>query len=158
VQEAADILIKTFKGKRYFKSTRDRLWKSHTGEHVRSRIHKQLGHEVENVDVAFDYCLSLTQHIFSKRDMFVASSDLARSLIVVSCLGIAPLVRLILDMNMRKSVGASLFAFGILLLAVTSSVFWTRMTRFRELSEKPVFHAYLAHADGTTKSGELQTR
>lgn len=146
LQEVADILIKYWKGKRYFKASRDKLWDSKTGEHVISRITKELGHAVPDVDVAFDYCLTRVQNSFSKRDLFLANSDLARGLIVVSLVGIAPLVRITDDLHTRSLIHAGLFATGLILLFLIACLCWVRMKRFRELSETPVFHAFLAQS------------
>ena len=144
LQELADVVIKQLKGRRYFKASRDRLWDSKTGEHVSGRITKELGHPVPDVDVAFDYCLTRVQSSFSKRDLFLANSDFARGLIVVSFTGIAPLVRVTSDLHARWPLHAGLFTSGLTLLFLTSSLCWMRMRRFRDLSETPVFHAYLA--------------
>ena len=47
--------------------------------------------EVSSVDVAFDYCLSRISGFFMKRDVFLAISDFARSLWLLSAIGIFPL-------------------------------------------------------------------
>jgi len=146
LQESADLLIKTFKGKRYLKASRDSLWESKTGDHVNARITKELGHPVQNVDVAFDYCLTKIQGSFSKRDLFVANSDFARGLILVSWVAIAPLVRITNDLHTRWQIHVCLFFSGLILLFLISCLCWTRMNRFRDLSERPVFHAYLAQS------------
>jgi hypothetical protein len=144
LQELADVLVKRFRGKRYFKACRDKLWNSQTGEHVHSRITKELGHPVADVDVAFDYCLSRIQNSFLKRDLFLANSDFSRGLIVVSFIGIAPLVRITADLHSRWTIHAGLFVSGLILLFLIACLCWVRMKRFRELSESPVFHAFLA--------------
>jgi hypothetical protein len=41
---------------------------------------------------------------------------------------------------------AGLLAAGVAGLFFVSCLCWTRMMRFRELSETPVFHAYLAQS------------
>jgi len=146
LQELADVLIKRFKGKRYFKASRDKFWDSKTGEHVNARITKELGHSVADVDVAFDYCLTRVQSCFSKRDLFLANSDFARGLIVVSFIGIAPLVRITEDLHANWQIRAASFAIGLILLFLIASLCWVRMARFRELSETPVFHAFLAQS------------
>jgi hypothetical protein len=151
LQESADVLIKTLKGKRYFKASRDGLWESKTGDHVNARITKELGHPVQNVDVAFDYCLTRIQGSFSKRELFVANSDFARGMILVSWVAIAPLVRITNDLHTRWQIHVGLFVSGLILLFLISGLCWTRMKRFRDLSERPVFHAYLA------QSGESKT-
>jgi hypothetical protein len=144
LQELADVLIKWFKGKRYFKASRDNLWDSKTGEHVNARITRELGHPVADVDVAFDYCLTRIQSTFSKRDLFLANSDFARGLVVVSFIGTAPLIRITNDLRTRWTIHASCFATGLILLFLIACLGWVRMKRFRELSETPVFHAFLA--------------
>lgn len=144
LQELADVLIKQFKGKRFFKAGRDKLWDSKTGEHVNTRITKELGHPVADVDVAFDYCLTRIQNSFSKRDLFLANSDFSRGLIVVSLIGIAPLIRITNDLHSRWAIHLAYVATGLILLFLIACLYWVRMTRFRELSEKPVFHAFLA--------------
>jgi len=101
------------------------------------------------VDVAFNYCLTRLQGSFAKRDLFVANSDLARSLIVVSCVAVAPLIRVLLDSHMRRPVQAGLLATGLVVLFLIACLSWARMKRFRELSETPVFHAYLAQSAET---------
>jgi hypothetical protein len=146
LQESADVLIKILKGKRYFKASRDSLWESKTGDHVSARITKELGHAVQNVDVAFDYCLTKIQGSFYKRDLFVANSDFARGMILVSWVAIAPLVRITNDLHTRWQIHIGLLVSGVVLLFLISCLCWTRMKRFRDLSERPVFHAYLARA------------
>jgi hypothetical protein len=144
LQELADLTIKRFKGKRYFKSSRDKLWSSPTGTHVRGRITHHLGHEIENVDVAFDFCLTKVQSSFSKRDLFVANSDLARSMIVVVTVAVAPMVRTVMDRHFSRAVEIGVLALGSIALVSIAAIFWARMKRFRELSEKTVFHIFLA--------------
>jgi hypothetical protein len=144
LQEATDFLIKATRGERYFKSGRDRLWESTTGERVRTLISDELGHPVEHVDVAFDYCLTRLQGRFSKRDLFVAQSDFARGLMFVSCSAAFPLLRVSRDLHARWQTEVGVLSTGLILLFLISCLCWKRMKRFRELSEKPVFHAYLA--------------
>jgi hypothetical protein len=144
LQEATDIAIKKLKGSRYFKHGRDHLWKTETGAQVRTQIQKERGHAVEGVDVAFDYCLTRIQGAFTKRDLFVANSDLARSMIVVSVFALAPLARIARDLHLSLAYHVVFFGSGTAVLFLIASIFWVRMTRFRVLSEAPVFHAYLA--------------
>jgi hypothetical protein len=144
LQEASDIAIKRLKGKRYFKRGRDLLWKTETGAHIRAQIEKERGHAVESADVAFDYCLTRIQGAFTKRDLFVANSDLARGMIVVAVFALAPLARITRDLHLSLLYHASLFVCGAAVLVLIASIFWVRMTRFRVLSETPVFRAYLA--------------
>ena len=144
LQESADLLIKQLKGKRYFKVSRDTLWTSKTGEQVSARISKELGHPVADVDVAFDYCLTKLQNSFPKRELFLANSDFARSLIVVVLVGLCPLVRITGDLHTHWLIHAALLVTGVILLFLIACLCWVRMKRFRELSETPVFHAFLA--------------
>lgn len=144
LQELNDIVIKKLKGKRYFKHGRDHLWKTETGAQVRTQIEKELCHAVEGVDVAFDYCLTRIQGAFAKRDLFVANSDLARGMIVVAIFGSAPLARIARDLHFSVAYHVGFLVCGAGLLFLVASIFWVRMTRFRVLSETPVFHAYLA--------------
>ncbi|MBZ5655877.1 MAG: hypothetical protein LAO56_11455 [Acidobacteriia bacterium] len=144
LQELNDIVIKKLKGKRCFKHGRDHLWKAETGTQVRSQIEKELGHAVESVDVAFDFCLTRIQGAFAKRDLFVANSDLARGMIVVTIFAVAPLVRIARDLHFSVAYHVGFLFCGVGLLFLVASIFWVRMARFRVLSETPVFHAYLA--------------
>ena len=144
LQEVADITIKKVKGKRYFKCGRDHLWKTDTGEQVRTQIENERGHAVESVDVAFDYCLTRIQGAFAKRDLFVANSDLARGMIVVAVFALAPLLRIARDLRLSVVDHVGFLFCGAVLLVLVASISWVRMTRFRVLSETPVFHSYLA--------------
>jgi hypothetical protein len=144
LQEATDIAIKKLKGKRFFKCGRDHLWKSETGVQARAQIEKESGHSIESVDVAFDYCLTRLQGSFIKRDLFVASSDLARGMLVVVVFALAPFARIARDLHVSLVCHIILFCCGIAAQFLIASIFWVRMTRFRVLSETPVFHAYLA--------------
>jgi hypothetical protein len=92
------------------------------------------------------------QYRLALRESFLATSDLARSFLVLSCFGLASAVKLSLDGSMKLSrfellvlSSAALFCVGFLA--------WKRMLRFRKLSEEIVFRAYL----GAVGSGtELQ--
>jgi hypothetical protein len=66
---------------------------------------------------------------------------------VVSCIAVAPLARVILDLQRTRRIEVSLFVAGLAILALIFSISWARMKRFRELSEKPVFHAFLAQSE-----------
>lgn len=144
VQELADVAIKTVKGKRYFRQARDKFWQQSESQLVRETIKKELGQEISSVDLAFDYCLTKLKDRFSKRDVFLATSDLSRSFVTLSVLAFIPATRIAFyDIH---PVHKSLLAFGILalLLLVIALLAWKRMVRFRELSETTVFRAYLA--------------
>jgi len=146
VQEVGDAAIKILAGRRFFKAGRDRFWNSELGALLRRRIEADFGEQFPSVDPAFDFCLTRISGSFAKRDLFLANSDLCRSLLVVSALSPIPLIRLLsahlVTMPKYQAIGLSLItALGVVMAAW---LFFVRMVRFRELSETPVFHAYLA--------------
>jgi hypothetical protein len=144
VQELGDVTIKTWKGMRYLKAARDEFWVSDEALPVKASITTELGHELSFVDTAFDYCLTRLKGRFAKRDVFLATSDLCRSFMVLAVLAIVPGARLLWvqfswtwrDSGLVGSIGLFLISLGWLS--------WKRMVRFRELSEVTVFRAYLA--------------
>lgn len=145
VQEAGDRLIKQLKGDRFFRQGRDRFWASEHKQDVCDKIIKLGGPSIKSVDVAFDYCLTSLGGAFAKRDVFLAISDLSRSLWVLSLLGFLPLIRGVLDASgweFRLTIAAE----GIVFIAVAAWLSWVRMLRFRELSESPVFNSFLAQS------------
>ena len=152
IQELGDVAIKTAKGERYFRQARDRFWASAESQLVRGAIRKELGQEIEPVDSAFDYCLTKVKDHFVKRDVFLATSDLCRSFVLLSAIGLFPAVRIAFcDIH---PVPKSLLAFAmraVLLLAI-ALLAWKRMVRFRELSETTVFRSYLATVGASQKS------
>jgi hypothetical protein len=143
VQEFGDASIKFCKGKRFFQRGRDSFWATEEAGPVKEAIEAQLKKKI-TVDSAFDYCLTKLKGNFAKRDLFVATSDLCRSLTVLSILAIIPAVR----------ATWSYWGFGCqfyIALAIELAFFiflsllsWRRMVRFRYLSEVTVFRAYLA--------------
>jgi len=143
-QELGDLSIKAVKGRRYFRQARDRFWESSEGQVVRGAIKKDFGQEILSVDTAFDYCLTKLKDSFSRRDIFVATSDLCRSLVVLSALALIPAIRIAFyDIRpVHRSVFA-LFIFVVILSSI-ALLAWKRMVRFRALSETTVFRAYLA--------------
>lgn len=144
VQELGDVAIKALRGQRYFREARDKFWDSPEARIVRGAITNDFGQEISSVDTAFDYCLTKLKESFSKRDVFVATSDLCRSFVVLSGLALIPATRIAFyDIH---PVHRSMLVFAILLLLLTSIAFlaWKRMVRFRALSETTVFRAYLA--------------
>lgn len=144
LQELADFAIKAWKGDRFFKSSRDKLWGSPTGEQIRKKITAETAQDLEGVDVAFDYCLTKVQGHFLKRDLFLANSDLSRAMIVVCCLSVLPLARVVLALSTPWWCKvAELFGCSIVIYLVVG-LCWGRMRRFRALSETTVFHIYLA--------------
>ncbi len=143
-QELGDVAIKAAKGKRYFRQARERFWGAAESQPVRDAIKTECGQDISSVDTAFDYCLTRLKDRFAKRDIFVATSDLSRSFVVLSVLAIFPAARTAFyDIHpVSKSIVA--FAILFLLLMTIATLAWKRMVRFRELSETTVFRAYLA--------------
>lgn len=146
VQELGDFTIKSVKGKRYLRTGRDRFWATADAELVKSAIKADLGHSIASVDTAFDYCLTKTNDRFAKRDVFVATSDLCRSLVVLSGLALVPAFRIArYDLHALSHPWLAAAAFIVTLLGVFL-LMWRRMVRFRDLSEITVFRVYLATA------------
>jgi hypothetical protein len=157
VQEAGDRLIKQLVGKRFFKQARDRFWTSGLKKDVCDKIGRLGGPVNPSVDAAFDFCLTCLNGSFAKRDVFLAISDLSRSLFVLSVLLILPSIRTVLfayGTARRCVVGFE----AAVLIAVCAYLSWSRMVRFRELSESPVFHSFLAQSpsrdDAKVKDGD----
>lgn len=149
VQEAGDKLIKRLKGGRFFRRARDRFWDSENKKMVCDKIVQLGGPPVDSVDMAFDFCVTRLQGSFSKRDVFLAISDLSRSLWVLSAVGLLPLSRAVIHTSAwgaRLTTGTE----GLSLIALSAWLSWGRMVRFRELSEVPVFHAFLAQLPGAS--------
>ena len=147
VQEFSDITVKSLKGGRYFRRARDRFWVSDEAGPVKVAMKTSLGTEIASVDSTYDYCLTKLKDRFVKRDLFVAISDLCRSMAVLSLLAVVPAARIAwqdVDPSRNHAAVFLVLTALLLLLAVLS---WRRMTRFRELSEVTVFRAYLAVAD-----------
>jgi hypothetical protein len=146
VQELGDVVIQFVKGKRYLRSARDRFWGGNEAKHVKEAIKKAIGHEIDSVDGSFDYCLTkLTGH-FEKREIFVATSDLCRSLVTLAFLAILPACRIAFHDLSPRLRSLEFLALALALLVVVATLAWRRMMRFRELSEVTVFRAYLAVA------------
>jgi hypothetical protein len=144
VQELSDLSIKVVKGNRYFREARDRFWESSEGQVVRGAIKSDFGEEISSVDTAFDYCLTKLKDSFSRRDIFVATSDLCRSLVVLSALALIPAIRIAFyDIHPVHRPIFVLLIFVVILSSI-ASLAWKRMVRFRALSETTVFRSYLA--------------
>lgn len=157
VQELGDIAIKKWKGDRFFKRARDKYWKSDEARHLKSAFKADVGLEVPSVDAAFDYCLTKLKDRFGKRDVFIAISDLCRSLSLLAVLALVPASKMAWDSF--TSTFQSLLDIAII---IASSVFlawlsWRRMVRLRELSEITVFRSYLAVVGEMDKRQEKQT-
>jgi hypothetical protein len=144
VQELGDLTIKKWKGDRYFKRARDSFWRSDEAHAVKAAIKSGVGQEVASVDTAFDYCLTKLKDRFGKRDVFVATSDLCRSLAILSVLALIPTSKVAwqnFTASCRFFAVVSIFVAFLVFLAWLS---WRRMIRFRELSEITVFRSYLS--------------
>jgi hypothetical protein len=157
VQEAGDRLIKGLVGKRFFKQARDRFWDSALKNDVCDKIRRLGGPVHPSVDAAFDFCLTCLNGGFAKRDIFLAISDLSRSLFVLSALLVLPSARAVVftyGATRKCLIGLEAAA----LIVVCASLSWSRMVRFRELSESPVFHSFLAQTrkneEPVTKKGD----
>jgi hypothetical protein len=155
VQELGDVTIKKWKGCRYFKKARDDFWSKDKGEtlFVKRAIVSE-GQELPDVDTAFDYCLTRLQDRFSKRDGFVATSDLCRSLVVLAILAFIPSARLAWQHfapTCRYFALVGTFGLFLIFLAWLS---WKRMVRFRQLADVTVFHSYLAMVREASKTAK----
>ena len=140
VQELGHITIRTIQKARRTQTGRERYWKTKEGDLVKEAIKNESAFEIDLADTAYDYCLTRIKNRFQKRDLFVAISDMCRSFVVLSVLGLAPSVRV--TFHDLHSIGMFLALFFLLLVIAILS--WNRMVRFRELSESTVFRVYLA--------------
>lgn len=154
VQEAGDRVVKRFTNRRVFRQARDRFWESELRKDVCSKIVQLGGPAGISVDAAFDFCLTCLGGTFAKRDIFLAISDLSRSLWLLSLLGILPLVRNVISAQGWKT-RAMWGAEGAAVILVTAGLSWSRMVRFRELSESPVFHSFLAQTATSNKKEDV---
>jgi hypothetical protein len=144
VQEIADWGVKRIKGPRFFKKGRDEAWGGVDGDAVKTAIWAESGLTIASVDSAFDYCLTRIGEAFSKRDVFIATSDFARSFLVLAMCGIAPAWRLASDRTHSISALVLLLVAYVVVLTVIGQLAWRRMVRFRYISDCGVFAAYLA--------------
>jgi hypothetical protein len=143
VQELADSSVKKICGERFLKEGRDDFWAGAEAESVKSAIWTESGITLPNVDSAFDYCLTRVGESFAKRDVFLATSDFARSFLIVALCGVVSAVRLALDRTHSVHSFALLLIGYLAFLAVIARLAWLRMVRFRRLSEATVFRVYL---------------
>lgn len=139
IQEASDRLVKLFRGSRYLKSGRDSYWGSSEKALVQQKILRESGLNVVSVDTAYDFCLTCLESRFPKRDTFIATSDLARSLWLLCLLGLIPVIQ-----NAAMSSAAwkhRILASGgqMCLAGICAYLAWARMVRFRYLSDVTVF-------------------
>jgi hypothetical protein len=143
VQEFGDVTIKSLKGKRYFKKARDHFWKTEDAVLVRDAVRQGFGSDIASVDVAFNYCLTKVEGQFAKRDVFMATSDLCRSFVVLAFIGLIPAIRIAFHDVTPWSRSLEVFAVLVTVLAIVAALAWKRMMRFRELADVTVFHVYL---------------
>jgi hypothetical protein len=152
VQELGDFTVKLIRGKRHLRSARDRFWTSAEADLVKNAIRADLGHPVTSVDTAFDYCLTKIKDRFAKRDIFVATSDLSRSFVVLSALALIPTFRIAFyDSHTLPLPWVAATAFVAVLLGIFL-LMWRRMVRFRDLSDTTVFRVFLATARDSQNS------
>jgi hypothetical protein len=143
VQEAGDRLVKATRGARCFKNGRDEFWNTPEKALVQQKITAGSGLTVESVDTAYDYCLTCIEGRFPKRDTFLAIADLARSLWLLSILALIPALQAVIQLPIgRQMLRAG--AAGLLAVVMTSFLSWSRMVRFRHLSDVTVFRVFLA--------------
>jgi hypothetical protein len=154
VQELADASLKRLRGERFFKKGRDEFWASAEAEPVKSAIWTESGLALGDVDTAFDYCLTRSGDAFARRDVFLATSDLSRSFLVLAVFGVAPACRLAFDRTHSIHAFILLVACYLGLLGLAARLAWIRMVRFRRFSESGVFRAYLGSRPArNTESG-----
>jgi hypothetical protein len=145
VQELADTAIRLTKGPRYLLRARDKYWRGKESESVKKALRKELGHELTNVDDAYDFCLTKVRGHFDKRDIFVATSDLSRSFVAMGFLAVIPAAKIAFwDIGKPLKLSLEIAGVELALLAVIVTLAWRRMMRFRALAEITVFRVYLA--------------
>jgi hypothetical protein len=143
VQELADWGVKRIRGDRFLKRGRDSVWEKGDAEAIKSAIWSESGLALSHVDPAFDYCLTRCGNAFLKRDIFVATSDFARSFLVLTVCGVAPAFRLSLDETHSMLGFFAVLGTYLVVLTLVACLAWRRMIRFRRLSDAGVFAAYL---------------
>lgn len=143
IQELADWGVKRSRGDRFFKKGRDEVWDGAEGESIKSAIWAESGLTLTSADSAFDYCVTRIGDAFSRRDVFVASSDFARSFLILAVCGIGPALRLASDRTHSLATFLSLLAGYLVVLLLVARLAWRRMVRFRYMSDRGVFGAYL---------------
>jgi hypothetical protein len=148
VQELAATAVKAVKKGIHAQDEGKAFWKSDESKLVRSALKKDFDGTFPGTHVALDYCLTKLSGRFDKRDMFVATSGLCRSIVVLSALAVIPAGRVAFcaGRSMHQSLG--IFALLLALLASVAVLAWRRMDHFDELAETTVFRAYLAIAYG----------
>lgn len=146
VQEFADAAIRWSKGPRYLCRARDNYWQSKESESVKKIIRKELGHELTNVDDAYDFCLTKVWGHFDKRDIFVATSDLSRSFVAICFFALVPATKIAFWQVIPLSRSLELAAAEAAILALIAALSWRRMMRYRDLADRTVFRVYTAVA------------
>lgn len=153
IQELGDAALKKFFGSRFFKQARDHFWDTNEGKNISAVIDADCGLKLP-VDGAFDYCLTKIKGQFPRRDVFIATSDFCRSLLVVGILLIPTVARLIVDLHDSHRHVAVYSVLILLVLLLYLFLCWRRMLRFRELSETTVFRTYLACRSAAARQKE----
>jgi len=146
VQELGDVFVQVVRGKKYLRRGRYKFWRTEEAQLVKQTIELELGHEINSIDGAYDYCLTRLKGRFEKRGIFVATSDLSRSLVALSLLSLVPVCRIALHdvPSLHRSLG--IVTMAMVSVTAISTLSWRRMNRYRDLSEATVFRAYLALA------------
>lgn len=142
------------KGSRYLREGRDEFWGTDEAHLVRQTIKLELGHEINSVDGTYVYCLTKLKGHFDKRGIFVATSDLSRSLVALSVIAIVPICRIAFFDAAPLNRSLAILTLGTVGLATVAMRSWRRMNRYRRLSEATVFRAYL----GLTRESYLDIR
>ncbi len=153
IQELGDMIIKHRKGPRFFRQGRDKFWVSEEAKPLKEEIAEDLRHPVESADEAFDHCLTKIEGRFPKRDIFLATADLCRSLVVLAILAIFPLTRVVLIQTRTWLEFVLVFAASLSIILVACQLSWARMVRFRELAEVTVFRIYSASREQSKSRG-----
>ena len=146
VQELADTAIKRLKSDRFFKATRDEIWKSPFGREIEKKLERETGIVPPNVDDAYEMCFSLVSDRATRHDLFLAQSAMARSLLVVSVLFVLPAATAIAKLSFDPLVKIAAFTGLFAVCCLIVRLCWTRMCRFRKLAIQSVFQSYMAHA------------
>ena len=144
IQEFGDASIKLFVSERFFRRARDRFWETRDAILVKEAIRRQLGGEITAVDTALDFCLTRLKSSFPKRNIFIATSDLCRSLVILSLLAIVPAVKTTWSPTEPKCELFLRVIGEISFFVLLSGLAWRRMVRFREQADVTVFRSYLA--------------
>jgi len=143
VQELGDLLVHLLGGPSYLRRGREELWRSEEAGLVKQTIKRELGHDILSVDYAYDYCLTRLKDRFERREVFIATSDLCRSLVVLSLIALMPICRIAFYDVTPMSKSLMVVGIGLAILAVVGALAWRRMNRYRRLSEVTVFRAFL---------------